>query len=84
MNIAVPTAPPTSVSSSYQNFKRKLHSGKSETYDLAKVIDIVIKIHTSLIQDTRANKYILHIFISNLLLLFLYLNESISFESLFL
>ncbi len=48
MNIAVPTAPPTSVSSSYQNFKRKLHSGKSETYDLAKVIDNVIKIHTRL------------------------------------
>jgi hypothetical protein len=48
MNVAVPTAPPTTVSSSYQNFKRKLYAGKSETYDLAKVIDIVIKIHISL------------------------------------
>ncbi|CAF0865884.1 unnamed protein product [Adineta ricciae] len=41
MNIAVPTAPnpTTSVSSSLQNIKRKLHSGKSETYDLAKYGD---------------------------------------------
>jgi hypothetical protein len=50
MNIAVPTAPPATVSSSYQQFKRKLHSGKSETYDLSKVIDEDIKIHISLIK----------------------------------
>ncbi len=44
MNIAVPTAPPSTVSSSYQHLKRKLHPGKSETYDLAKVTKIAMKI----------------------------------------
>jgi hypothetical protein len=50
MNVAIPTAPSTSVTSSYQQFKRKLHSGKSETYDLTKVIDIYTKIHISLLK----------------------------------
>ncbi len=47
LNVAVPTAPPpTTVSSSYQNFKRKLYSGRSEIYDLSKVINTIIKTHT--------------------------------------
>ncbi len=49
MNVAIPTAPPTTVTSSLHHFKRKLQSGKTETYDLAKVTDIILRmIHTSL------------------------------------
>ncbi len=50
MTVAVPTAPPTTGTSSYQHFKRKLYSGKSETYDLSKVIVIDTKIHIKLIE----------------------------------
>jgi len=53
MTIAVPTAPPTTVGSPLQHLKRKLHSGKSETYDLGKVIDIDIRIHIGLFKISK-------------------------------
>jgi hypothetical protein len=40
MPFAVPTAPPATVSSPLQQLRRKLYTGRSDTYDLLKVIDI--------------------------------------------
>jgi hypothetical protein len=59
--MTVPTAPVTTVTSSYQHLKRKLHSGKSETYDLTKVTDITHKTYTytrikSLFETPEANQ----------------------------
>lgn len=38
MTVAVPTAPPTTVSSPIQQLKRKFYSGKFESFDIIKVI----------------------------------------------
>ncbi|CAF4419998.1 unnamed protein product, partial [Adineta steineri] len=41
INVAVPTAPPpAAVSSPLQQIKRRLHPGRSETYELSKISEL--------------------------------------------
>lgn len=56
MTVAAPTAPPTTVGSPFQQLRRKFNPGKSEIYDLAKVIEINIRKHISLFKTPKLNK----------------------------